>query len=476
MKTKFFSSVFLMFCMLPAIALAQAPASLEIPDWLANNEKVTSGAIWVPEDHEHPEGRKLQLTYAVLGRKNKGSRAFPVILFSGGPGEQSLQPGLVDFLLTHPFLEDRDIILFDQRGIGYSSPLPDMSFDTFMVMAEDADPIRERKLMDSVVQKYRELCAAGDIRPEYYNTVQNAHDVGQLFKHLGYGKYNLFGGSYGTRLARVVQDLYPGFVHASILDSPSPLNGDFLLDRLESYSMALERILAHCFKTPECNQAYPDLRGMYLRAIEKLKENPIKVRVNDSIDFSINAQDGIYLIRRLLYMGDSKEKAPALIRALYEGSGPVIQEVLAFEWQITGSLNMSMLLSVEKFENFNPGNTARAISTRYSRYPLIPVKLGYFDALYQAGQHWHLGHMPLSSRKFEPSDIPTLIFVNRFDPVTPPENGELFLKDLPRGHLLILDEGGHGQGNRECKEQVMLKFMDAPHSSPGASCLNLYRE
>jgi pimeloyl-ACP methyl ester carboxylesterase len=274
----------------------------------------------------------------------------------------------------------------------------------------------------------------------------------------------------------VVQDLYPGYVNASILDSPSPLSGDFLLNRLESYSLALGRIFEHCTNTPECNQAYPNLRMLYFSALEQLEKKPIRAQVNDSIYFSINPQDGIYLVRRLLYMGDSKEKAPALIKALYEGSGSVIQEVLAFEWQLTGSLNTSMLLSVEKFENFNPGNTGEVIEAGYQNYPLIPVPLGYFDAIYRAGRHWHPAHMPLSARKFEPSDIPTLIFVNRFDPVTPPENGELFMKDLSRGHLLILDEGGHGQGNEECKAQVILTFMSAPHTTPGASCLNLYRK
>jgi pimeloyl-ACP methyl ester carboxylesterase len=79
-------------------------------------------------------------------------------------------------------------------------------------------------------------------------------------------------------------------------------------------------------------------------------------------------------------------------------------------------------------------------------------------------------------RKFEKSDTPTLIFVNRYDPVTPPENGRLFMENLSQGHLLILDEGGHGQGNQQCKETVMIDFMNAPDSLPDVSCLNVYKE
>lgn len=465
-----------LFFVLFLSASAQDTGNTDLPEWLTLHERVKAGRLSVPENHANPEGRKISIAYAVLQRRNRASQANPMILFTGGPGESSLAPGLVNFLLEHPFLEDRDFILFDQRGIGYSSPLPDMSLDTFLVMAADADPTRERMLMDSVIQKYQELCAKGNIDPQYYNTPQNARDVGMLFEHLGYEKYNLFGGSYGTRLARVVQDQFPKYVHASILDSPSPLSGDFLINRLESYDLSLSRIFEYCDKTPDCRERYPGLKDSYFEAIAGLKENPITTSVNDSIDFVINAQDGIYLLRRLLYMGNAREKAPEMIGALKSGSGEILQEVLGFEWQITGALNMSMLLSVEKFENFNPENTESVIAEKYKKYPLIPVTLGYFDAIYQAGHGWHQASMPIDERKFGKSDTPTLIFVNRYDPVTPPENGRLFMENLSSGHLLILDEGGHGQGNQQCKEQVMMEFMNTPDLLPDVSCLNVYKE
>ncbi|MEJ2585715.1 MAG: alpha/beta fold hydrolase [Robiginitalea sp.] len=281
----------LLFC-LSNTGLSQDAPDPAIPNWLTSRENVRAGMLTVPENHENPDGRKIQIAYAVLERRNKDSNTYPMILFSGGPGESSLSPGLVDFLLKHPFLEDRDFILFDQRGIGYSSPLPDMSLDTFMVMAADAKPVRERMLMDSVINKYQKRCAALNIQPQFYNTVQNAKDVGMLFHTLGYAKYNLFGGSYGTRLARVVQDYFPHFVNASILDSPSPLSGDFLINRLDSYNLSLGRIFDYCDSTPECRDKYPDLKNAYFTAIHGLDENPIRTTVNDTIDFVINAQDG----------------------------------------------------------------------------------------------------------------------------------------------------------------------------------------
>ena len=456
--------------------ISQDLINLDNLDWLPDREEVQSGAILVPENHDDPDGKKIQITYIVIKTKDAASSAFPMIFFSGGPGENTVNPGLVNFLLQKPLGGERDIVLFDQRGIGYSSALPDMSFDSFDIMAKDANEEEELAMTKEMILEYKKKCEEQNISPEYYNTIQNAKDVGMLFKHLGYEKYNLFGGSYGTRLGRVVQDMFPEYVYSSIFDSPAPLSGDFLLNRLDSYSLALSRIFDYCDDNPDCKSQYPQLKDDYFKAISKLKKKPVKVSMNDSLSVYINAQDGIYLLRRLLYQDNSREKAPELIHAFINGSGQVINEVLNFEYQLTGALNLSMLLSVEKYENFNPSNTAQVIEEHYKKYPLIPVKMGFFDAFYQAGMNWHNNNLRIADRKFQNSNLPTLLFVNQFDPVTPPKNGYLFKEKLSNCTLLVLDEGGHGGGNRTCKNQVIIDFMNDPNKKLDISCLNLYKE
>ena len=467
------------FCLLTGGSLklqAQNMTETALPAWLTEQESVTTGILNVPEDHNTPNGKQIQIVYAVMRAKEPLEGRHPMIFFSGGPGGVTLDKGLLGALMEHPFRKHRDVILFDQRGIGLSSPLPDMSFDSFDILAADATPDRELELTREMIAVYKEKCRELNISPAHYNTQQSARDVGMLFEHLGYTKYNLFGGSYGTRLARVVQDLFPDDVYTSVLDSPAPLSGDFLLNRLNSYSLALSRIFEYCSSTPECHNAYPNLRGDYFKAIENLEKAPLQVTLRDSIPFVVNAQDGIYLVRRLLYQDNSREKAPELIHAFMGGEGDVLEEVLDFEYRLTGGLNLSMLLSVEKYENFNPENTEARIREVYREYPLVPVELGFFDAFYLAGMDWHSGHMPLEDRHFEDSDIPTLIFVNRYDPVTPPKNGVLFKERLSRGTLLILDEGGHGGGNGDCKDRVIVDFMDDPFQSLDLNCLNLFEE
>jgi pimeloyl-ACP methyl ester carboxylesterase len=444
--------------------------------WLPDREDVQAGVLPVPEDHDAPDGKKIRITYVLVKAKDTTASAFPLIYFSGGPGVNMLDQEFVNFLLEDPVRDTRDIILFDQRGIGYSSALPDMSFDAFEIMAKDANEEEELSLTRAMILDYQKKCEAQNLDPRYYNTLQNAKDVGMLFKHLGYKKYNLLGVSYGTRLGRVVQDMFPEYIHSSVLDSPAPLSGDFLLNRLDSYSLALDRIFDYCENTPDCKEAYPGLKEDYFKAIAMLGQKPLKVTINDTLKATINAQDGIYLLRRLLYQSNAREKAPELIKAYLEGGGEVLHEVLQFEYELTSGLNLTLLLSVEKFENFNPANTAEGIEEQYKKYPLLPVKLGFFDAFYQAGMDWHPNSLPMEDRKFQDSEVPTLIFVNQFDPVTPPENGYLFKEQLSKGTLFILDEGGHGGGNRECKDRVIDDFMSDPTEKLNSACLNLYRK
>lgn len=442
--------------------------------WLPERADVQAGAILVPENHEEPDGTKIQLTYIVLKAKKASTTSFPIVYLSGGPGAKTLSKDRVFSLLQSPLREQRDIILFDQRGIGYSSAMPDLSSGAFEILTKNANAAEELAMMAHLIDEYKERCKTKNIRPEFYNTMQSARDVGMLFEHLGYKKFNLMGTSYGTRLGRVIQDLFPNYVHSSVLDSPAPLSGDFLLDRIDSFSLALGRIFNYCSNDPHCTSQYPKLKEDYFKAIATLEEKPLVVMLNGSLEVFINAQDGIYLLRRLLYTNKSREKAPELIMAFLEGGKPILEEVLQYERELAGRLNYTMLLSVEKYENFNPDNTPQVIKDHYTQQTLLPTKLGFFDAFYQAGMNWHGGSLPREERKFNDSDIPTLIFVNQFDPVTPPENGRLFMEKLSHGTLLILDEGGHGGGNRACKNQVIIEFMNNPASRPGVACLNLF--
>ena len=474
MNSKNYYSI-LLFSLLCFLCTQVEAQSCDFIPGMGKQEGVTCGRLQVPENHDDKAGRKIEIAYVVIEAKSRNSQAYPIIYFSGGPGGASIHPMVVQGEKQSIIHQDHDIIIFDQRGIGHSSGLPNMEADFFTLMSKNADEKEEQALMNDLIKRYKKMCDDQGIGLEHYNTFQNARDVGALMDHLGYEKYNIAGGSYGTRLARVVQDMFPEKVNCSLINSPNPLGEDFLINRMKSYSLALSRIFDYCEGSEECRKKYPKLKEEYIAAIKKLKEKPILAKVKGQ-DFYVNAQDCVYLLRRLLYGNASREKAPELIMAYKSGDTGPIEAVLANEILFTNFYNSSMWISVERYEMFYEENTPEKIAEVYEEMELLPARLGIFTSVYTATMnHWHQSILPVAERDFKPSAVPTLIMVNQYDPVTPPENGHIFQKRLSNSHLYILDEGGHGGGNEDCREKVMLEFMENPEKEPDTSCLKLYK-
>ncbi len=88
--------VFLSFLGTTQNTHAQIVKDNTLPDWLTRNEALTAGTLQVPENHDQPDGRQIHIAYAVMKAKEPVEGAFPMIFFSGGPGGETLDEGLVD--------------------------------------------------------------------------------------------------------------------------------------------------------------------------------------------------------------------------------------------------------------------------------------------------------------------------------------------------------------------------------------------
>lgn len=451
-----------------------AQVSLSNCDFIEGLEEITEmecGKLSVPEDHEAPEGKRISVVYIILKAKQDVKRE-PVILLGGGPGAEMISVGIVKNLLQDPLRDNRDIIIYEQRGIGHSSGLPDISLEMNEIMAANLTEKEEKKEMKKLILRAREMAREKNVDLSKYNTWQNAHDVGSLMKTLAYPEYNLFGLSYGTRLGRKVQDLYPQYLNSVIHNSPALATGDFLIDRLHNFSDSLEKVLANCENDSDCNKQYPDLKETYFKGIGKLKIQPIKLEVQGA-PYYVNAQDAIYFLRRELYGSEALKNAPALITELNSGGGPLLENVILNE--MGGSFNNLMWLAVERNEMYNSENTEEKIFEVYKSLSLLPAELGQFTAAYLALKDLHNSSLPEEKKSFQLSEVPTMILVNQYDPITPPENGYVFKEKIPGAFLYVLEEGGHGGGNEECRTRVMTAFMDDPFNAPDTSCMKLVK-
>jgi pimeloyl-ACP methyl ester carboxylesterase len=427
------------------------------------------GSIQVPENHEKPNGRQISIAYVVLKSEDSDTREYPMIHFTGGPGGQALRN--IESALNNPILETRDIIRFDQRGIGKSSPLPDLTTKIYNLFPEDLTSEEERERIGALVQELRQTCDKEGIEIEMYNTFQNARDVGLLMDHLGYEKYNLRGGSYGTRIARVIADFFPERIHTAIYDSPAPHRNDYLLTRLEDYSASLRKVFDYCQANTACRNQYPNLETTYFEVLDRLFRDPIEAEF-DGKPFVLNARDAIFFLRYELYKSGALSLAPKFIEALRTGNLDWINRVIDSRGMSTS--NYAMFLACENYEEYDHSVTADVVARRYEELDLLPFELPIFTSLYLTSSGFLKSQATEEMKEYKVSDIPSLIFINQFDPVTPPENAAIFQSKMTNSRAFIIDAGGHGGGDMECKRQIMDAFMTSPDAELDIRCLKLY--
>src|SRR6185295_8709754 len=158
----------------------------------------------VPESRTQTNGHVIRLPVAVLKSPSSERRPDPIVYLDGGPGADTLEEfSLLDAAIK-PLLANRDLIVFDQRGAGSSEP----SLDCPEITQLNYDHLERQFTVDERVAQdaaaatrcHDRLLNKG-VDPASATTAENAADVNDLRLALGYNQWNLYGVSYGTRLA-----------------------------------------------------------------------------------------------------------------------------------------------------------------------------------------------------------------------------------------------------------------------------------
>ncbi len=242
---------------------------------------VACGKVNVPEDHAKPDGRRIDLTVMVFKSRSLAPAPDAVVHLHGGPGG-----GIINEVnLTSTFFEHlrtrRDVVAFDQRGVDASGSAESRCFAT---MAKDPQAVvnATRGIGDKLALTREmtrscldEIKASGaDIST--INTQQNAMDVGAVMQALGYPTYNVYGISYGTKLAQEVMRTAPEGVRSVVLDSVAPVSVGIYDTLALPYAEAIQHVFDYCAADPKCAAAYPDLRNRFWAVQARLEADPIE--------------------------------------------------------------------------------------------------------------------------------------------------------------------------------------------------------
>jgi pimeloyl-ACP methyl ester carboxylesterase len=433
----------------------------------------------VPEKRAAEYGKTIRLAVMILRQKDTAPRGEPTLLLAGGPGQDAIglfadllgywdhfrsegypkaevEGQLRDWLELRAAMDlyvsdmaEREFVVFDQRGTGYSEP-------SLKCHGEAYDDC------------YKRLTQAG-VDLSAYNTVENAADVDAVRRALGYPRVNLMGGSYGTRLGYEVLRRYGDSVRAVVFDSALPPEVDWYAETVEHYAGNLDVLFDHCAADAACGKAYANLKNEFYDLVERLDAEPLPVPGGghfDGADLLELTWDAMYDVGKIRWL-------PALIHQTYQKDYRILER-----WgQTVGRedagevMAWGMSYSVECAEQWS-AETWRATLEAAARLPraIAADAVEQFAHMEDVCAVWKVPTLPVhESLK---SDVPALFLSGEFDPATPPAFAEASAGNFTRAYRYVFPGMGHTDGFfSRCWTSIQFQFLDEPARAPDASCI-----
>jgi pimeloyl-ACP methyl ester carboxylesterase len=439
----------------PTARLPLSPCNLEHPYGLGS-VAARCGRFAVAENPDDPASRKIELAVAVVPAISARARPDPLFLLAGGPG-QGARDAFVPMLgALAGVRRDRDIVLVDQRGTGGSNPMNcDFPDDA---SASEVDPEQFRSLAHDCL-----ATLPGD--PRYYTTSIAVRDLDAVRAALGYERINLYGGSYGTRVAQHYLRHYPQHSRTVVLDgvvNPTlALGASMALDA----EKALRADLSRCSQSPTCVARYPDLARDFDALRSQLADSPVTVRIPDPVTAEprevVFTAGHLGLVTRLLiYSDNTAALLPLFIREALVNDNfvPLAAQAEMVQQQLEEALAYGMHNSVVCSEDLPFLDRASL-----DRKALESSFLGgaMLEGLTAMCEVWPRGVVDEDLKQPLRSTVPALLLSGEFDPVTPPAYAAAAAAGFADHAAFVFKGQGHIQLGLKCARSLIRHFLDA---------------
>ncbi|MFJ9692249.1 alpha/beta hydrolase [Kitasatospora sp. NPDC101183] len=219
----------------PATAFAESPAASSVDEplrvyaqqqlhWercdVGQPAALECAKVKVPLDYGAPSGRTIDIAVSRVKAGSAKDRHGVLLMNPGGPGDPGLtMPVDMETVLAPEVRARFDLIGFDPRGVGRSSPVAcdlteaERSFQHPYAAGTFAKDVEWAR---TVADKCR--AKAGDVLP-YITTRNTARDMDVVRAALGEKRISYFGYSYGTYLGAVYTQMFPQRADRFVLDS-----------------------------------------------------------------------------------------------------------------------------------------------------------------------------------------------------------------------------------------------------------------
>lgn len=418
--------------------------------------EVLCGSVRVPEDPAKPAGRQIDIAVVIARAIGPGREPDPFVLLAGGPGQAGTEMGPFASEAFGAVRQQRDLVLLDARGTGRSNPLR----CALLRRPEDFaawtlyPPESVRRCRDS-------LAVIADLRQ--YTTANIADDLEAVRKAFGWPQLNLYGTSYGTRLALVFLRRHESSVRSVVLKAVAPPSLIAPMNYAQDAERAFGLLERDCRADPACFGAFPSLRADLDSVLARAGRGALRAAVprgtggTDTVPMHRDAIAGTLM--GALQSARNRIQIPAALRAAAAGNpAPLLAMVLQYRSGIDAGLYIGMHLSVSCAED------ARRLELPKAREDDGRTFLGSSRVrmLAEACADWPVGAP--SREAFDPvrSRVPVLLVSGELDPNTPPRHAEAALRTLTNGRHVLLRGVAHGWTNvAACGSAFVAQFVTA---------------
>jgi len=415
-------------------------------------QAVQCGTLDVPEDRKRPNGRHLSIFVAVLPANTLSPKPDPLVLLAGGPGQAASTLGPFALQLS-AIRRTRDIVLIDQRGTGRSSPLDCPAFAPDEHAEFDIDPVPKALLCAW------QLASIGADAAQYTTGAWVA-DLDEMREALGYRQLNLWGGSYGTRVAQEYLRRHPEHVRSVVLDGVAPPSLRISFDVWRTRDDALDGVIAACRASKPCASAHPDPAAT-LADIRHQLEGGRTATVRDprtgvAREIRVDFDTIIGALQPLTYAPEAASLIPELLALAHDGHyEPLLAASLTVVGDLPYEFNAALFYSVTCAEDV-PRITR---SERIDGVADARVRALARRAISVCDQ-WPKGSYATDFTTPVKSDVPVLLLSGGLDPVTPPAYGDEVAKGFPNSRHVVATGFGHIVSPHACAPRLIAAFVD----------------
>lgn len=447
---------------------------------------VSCGWLTVPENRQRPEGKTIQLAVVVLHATGANPAPDPFVFLEGGPGGWAIDADLPLFTadFAAPIQSRRDIVIFDQRGTGRSRPAlncpeqvaPRDAYAELLTTEQEAN----RDATAFLACRARLLAEGNDLAG--YNSAATAQDIADLMSVLGYDRFNLYGLSYGTRVAlTALRDLRNERIRSVVLDSTVPLQIAGIGNTPATVQRSFNVLIAGCNGQPACAQRYPHLEQDFFALVDRFNAEPLTLNPLDGegepFRVVVTGDRLIHLAGDAFRSGALVPFMPLFVDQTLKGNATLLTAALSpvAAPQVWSPGLAEAVLCNEEI----PFITPEVIAAQNDGANPAIVRAFAADGRQEACVQWDAPVPAANENEPVHSDVPALLLAGEFDTGTPPHYAHLAAETLTHSYIFEFRGLGHVElleqyspsGAPSCAMQLIAQFIEDPSHAPDGSCV-----